>query len=92
MADDVINGHAVPAGALVLLAAKLFQADPAFWANPESFDPEHFHPEAAARRHPCVWLPFGAGQRFCLGKDFALIEGKLILAMTLQRFAFTAEE
>jgi cytochrome P450 len=92
VADDLINGHPVPAGAFVLLAAKLYQADPTFWANPDLFDPEHFRPEAAARRHACAWLPFGAGQRFCLGKDFAMIEGKLILAMTLQRFAFMAAE
>jgi cytochrome P450 len=89
VAGDVIDGHAVPEGALVLLAAKLYQSDPEFWANPEAFEPEHFRPDAAAKRHACAWLPFGAGQRFCLGKDFALMEGKLILAMTLQRFDFT---
>jgi cytochrome P450 len=89
VAGDVIDGHPVPAGALVLLAAKLYQSDPEFWANPEAFEPEHFSPEDAAKRHAGAWLPFGAGQRFCLGKDFALMEGKLILAMTLQRFDFT---
>jgi cytochrome P450 len=89
LAADLIDGHPVPAGARVLLAAKLYASDPEFWANPTAFDPEHFRPEDAARRHACAWLPFGAGQRFCLGKDFALMEGKLILAMTLQRFDFT---
>jgi cytochrome P450 len=93
VAVDHIVGHRVPAGAYVMLAAKLYQSDPEFWANPETFEPEHFRPEDAAgapgARHPCAWLPFGAGQRFCLGKDFAMMEGKLILAMTLQRFDFT---
>ncbi|MDC0683390.1 cytochrome P450 [Sorangium atrum] len=29
--------------------------------------------------------PFGIGQRQCIGKEFALMEGQLILARLLQR-------
>lgn len=88
-ADDLIAGHPIPAGALLVLPAKLYHEDPEFWHDPERFDPERFRPENAAKHHPCAWLPFGKGQRFCLGKDFAMMEGKLILAMALQRFDFT---
>jgi len=90
--DDRIAGHLVPAGARVMLAAKLYQSDPEFWPNPEVFEPERFRPENVVSHHPCAWLPFGKGQRFCLGKDFALMEGKLILAMVLQRFDFMPNE
>lgn len=86
--DDVIAGHRVPAGTRIMVGAKLYQSDPEFWPNPGMFEPERFSPEKAATRHPCAWLPFGKGQRFCLGKDFALMEGKLILGMALQRFDF----
>lgn len=92
VADDVIAGHVVPAGARVMLGTKLYQSDPEFWPNPDVFEPERFSPENAASHHPCAWLPFGKGQRFCLGKDFALMEGKLILAMALQRFDFMPSE
>lgn len=88
IADDWIDGHFIPAGALVLLAAGLFHFDPELWPNPAVFEPERFSPENFAKQHPCAWLPFGKGQRFCLGKDFAMMEGKLILAMVLQRFNF----
>jgi cytochrome P450 len=87
---DQIDGHPIPAGALVLLAVGLFHRDPDLWHNPEAFEPERFRPENVAQQHPCAWLPFGKGQRFCLGKDFAMMEGKLILAMTLQRFNFAS--
>jgi cytochrome P450 len=33
------------------------------------------------------WLPFGVGQRLCIGKEFALLEGPLILAMLAQRYS-----
>jgi cytochrome P450 len=33
-----------------------------------------------------AYFPFGAGQRKCLGIDFALMEGQLALAMIAQRF------
>ena len=31
-------------------------------------------------------MPFGAGQRLCVGREFALLEGQLILARIAQRY------
>lgn len=53
------------------------------------FRPERFSPEQVKQRHPFAWAPFGAGQRLCIGRDLALMEGQLILALALQRYTFT---
>jgi cytochrome P450 len=74
---DELAGAEVPAGALVILSTYALHRHPAVWTNPERFDPERFTDGAAVRR---AYLPFGAGPRLCVGRDFALLEGTLLLA------------
>lgn len=61
--------------------------DPKVWARPEEFDIDRWRPEAEATRHPHAYKPFGNGARACIGRQFAMVEAKLALAMILQRFA-----
>jgi cytochrome P450 len=41
-------------------------------------------------RHRQALIPFGAGQRPCIGRDLSLIETQIILPMLLQRFTLAA--
>ena len=59
---------------------------PAFWENPDTFDPQHFAPEAVAGRHKYAYIPFGGGPRQCIGNGFGLLEASLIMACVAQRF------
>ena len=63
------------------------QRHPAAWDNPDEFDIERWTPEAEATHHPHAYKPFGNGARACIGRQFALVEAKLALAMILQKFA-----
>lgn len=45
------------------------QRDPEYWEKPNSFYPEHFLPEAEAKRPNYVYIPFSVGQRGCVGKS-----------------------
>lgn len=63
--------------------------DPHIWANPEEFDIDRWLPEAERARHPHAYKPFGNGARACIGRQFALVEAKLAIAMILQRFAIS---
>lgn len=87
-----IDGYRIPAGAVVASLTYLIHQHPESWPNPKQFDPERFAPQAESvtRRHPFAWIPFGAGQRLCIGRDFALVEGTLALAMVAQRFTMSA--
>jgi len=87
---DEIDGFAIPAGSLVGAVFYGVHQNPAHWEHPERFDPDRFTPERSAGRHRYAWVPFGAGQRQCIGKDLALMEAQIILAMIVQRYSFTA--
>ncbi|KAL7753724.1 hypothetical protein RI367_000655 [Sorochytrium milnesiophthora] len=36
--------------------------------------------------HGYAWIPFGGGQRLCMGQQFSVIEQRVLLAMLLQRY------
>lgn len=84
--DDEIDGFAIPAGSIVAPVVYAIHRHPDVWDHPERFDPGRFTAPRTGGRHPLAWMPFGTGQRQCLGKDFALLEGRLILARILQRY------
>lgn len=90
LADDTLDGFRIPAGTLVLAPVYAVHRHPEFWEDPERFDPGRFTPERVASRHRLAWIPFGTGQRQCIGKDFALVEAQLILARLVQRYTFAA--
>jgi len=84
--DDDVGGYRVPRGWLVFVIPYVLHRLPAFWENPEAFDPERFTPERNADRPKFTYLPFGAGPRQCIGNQFALIEAQLVVATLAQRY------
>ena len=86
LTDDEIGGYAIPAKSTILLCPYTTHRHPAFWENPNVFDPERFSPERAAGRLHFAYFPFGGGPRQCIGNTFALMEAQLILATVAQRY------
>ncbi len=84
--DDEIDGYHVAAGKMVAVMSQVIQRHPEQWENPHTFDPDRFLPERSEGRHKLAWLPFGAGQRLCVGREFAMMEGPFILARLMQRY------
>jgi cytochrome P450 / NADPH-cytochrome P450 reductase len=86
--DEVIGGkYTLKKGTFVTLLTLMLHRDPAVWGpEPEKFDPENFSREAMAARPPNAFKPWGNGQRACIGRQFAMQEATLVLAMIMQRF------
>lgn len=84
--DDVIGGYRLPAGATVLLSPYLLHRHPAYWQNPEVFDPDRFAPGAFAGGRRPAYLPFGDGERLCMASSFALMQLSLVLAEVMRSF------
>lgn len=87
--EDVdVGPYRVPRGSEVICWIYLTQRDPRWYPEPEKFRPERFEPAQEAARPKSAYLPFGAGQRACIGQMFAMIEAQLILATLVPRLSF----
>jgi cytochrome P450 len=89
-ADDQIDGYHIPAGMTIIGLNYGVHHNPGVWEDPERFDPARFLGDAPAERHKQAWVPFGAGQRQCIGRDLSLMETQIIVPMLLQRFSIAA--
>ncbi|WIM86471.1 cytochrome P450 [Candidatus Mycobacterium wuenschmannii] len=89
--DTVLGGrYRIKAGQWVLVVLPLVQRDPSVWPNPEEFDPDRFAPgRMRGRAH--AYKPFGTGQRACIGRQFAIHEAVLTLALILHRYDLAAD-
>jgi cytochrome P450 len=83
-ADTVIGGYGVPRGTLVVVSPWVTHRHPAYWSEPERFDPYRFVGERDRPRH--AYLPFGGGPRSCIGEHFAVLEAEILLRSLLGRY------
>lgn len=84
--EDEIGGYRIPARTTVIVSPYVTHRHPAFWDEPERFDPDRFTPERVAERPKGAYFPFLGGPHQCIGNEFAMLEMCLIVAMVLQRF------
>jgi cytochrome P450 len=86
-AEDVeIGGYTIPRGTEIVLWIYMTHHDPRWFPEPEVFRPERFTPENESKLPKNAYVPFGAGPRVCIGKQFAMIEARLLLATIAQQF------
>lgn len=63
-----------------MIAPWLFHRDPRLFEDPLRFDPDRFLPDREAALPRFAYMPFGGGKRICIGNQFALMEGQIILS------------
>ncbi|XP_054923749.1 cytochrome P450 3A4-like [Dermacentor andersoni] len=90
--DYVHNGITIPAGTSIVIANHYMSNDPAYWKEPENFDPERFSPENKCQVDPTVYQPFGQGPRNCVGMRFAQLEMKLAMAKLLAQYKLILDD
>lgn len=88
---DAVGDYRIPAGAVVQIAPWSMHRHPEHWHHPDRFDPDRFSEARGEGTNPWVYLPFGGGARICIGKGFAMLEAKMVLASILRRFAFVPQ-
>ena len=81
-----LAGHDLEPGTRVLIDLYNIHRHPDHWPDPERFDPERFSPENSRGRARYAHMPFGGGPHLCVGKQFALLEAQVLLAILSRRF------
>jgi cytochrome P450 len=77
-----VKGYTIPSGMQVAVSGALLHMDPSIFPEPEKFRPERF----LERRYGAFeFIPFGGGDRICIGQHFSVYELKVILATLLPR-------
>jgi cytochrome P450 len=84
--NTIIGGQPISKGTTVLLSPWVLQRDPRFFDQPDVFRPERWADGLAQRLPRFAYVPFGGGQRMCIGSGFAQLEVTLVLAAIAQRF------
>jgi cytochrome P450 len=84
--ETTVGGFRIPKGEVVMLSQWVTHRDPRHFADPERFLPERWEDGLEGRLPRFAYVPFGGGQRQCIGQSFAVMEATLILAAILRRF------
>ena len=77
-----LAGYRLPAGVMIAPGIGLVHARPDVYPDPSRFDPNRM---LGANLTPTTWLPFGGGNRRCLGATFAMSEMTIVLREILLR-------
>uniref|UniRef100_A0A8D1C455 Cytochrome P450 2J2 n=1 Tax=Sus scrofa TaxID=9823 RepID=A0A8D1C455_PIG len=85
--DTTLAGYHLPKGTMVLINLTALHKDPAEWATPDTFNPEHFLENGKFKKRE-AFLPFSIGKRACLGEQLARTELFVFFTSLLQKFSF----
>ncbi|HID0737769.1 TPA: cytochrome P450 [Campylobacter jejuni] len=86
--DAQVRDKLIKKGSGVVIAPWLIHRHEEFWTNPHGFNPSRFEGEYKKD----AYLPFGVGERICIGQGFAMQEAILILANILKTYKLELEE
>jgi hypothetical protein len=79
--EVAIDGYRVPDEVPVWLGIRQVQRDERFYDDPDTFHPSRWDETIREEIPDFAYAPFGGGPRLCIGRQFALTEMKLALAI-----------
>lgn len=86
--DTFIGEYFIPKGTIVLLNLRAVHRNPAYWKNPDEFDPTRFLTidGKLLEKNEDYFIPFGIGRRNCPGQVLGNVQMFLYTTTLLQNF------
>lgn len=87
--STMLGTESLEPGTMVVFSRDALHRNKHIWSNPDRFDPSRFDVDIPeAKRSSGAYVPFGGGQRICIGRHFAMMEIKVVLISLLREFDF----
>ncbi|KAM3835775.1 cytochrome P450 2K6-like [Vipera latastei] len=90
--DVKMRGYHIPKGSFIIPHLRSVLLDPEQWETPKEFNPNHFLDKDGKFIEREEFLPFGIGQRACVGQLLARVETFMFLTSLLRAFSFRLPE
>ena len=89
--DIQVEDRVIPNGTNIWIDVVGMHHDQALWGDDvNEFKPERFDGDLyGGCKHKMGYLPFGFGGRMCIGKNYAVMEYKIVMSIILRQFSFT---
>ncbi len=84
--ETTLAGKTLPAGTILIYSPYLIHRRGDIYPNPSQFDPDRWLPHHTTTLPRGAFIPFGGGNRRCIGDNFAVLEATLALATITSRW------
>lgn len=82
-----VDGYLFEKGHRLVIQTRIGAINDAYFTNAKEFNPNRWIAETRCPMHNTdAFMPFGAGPRFCPGRNLALLEMKMVLSMLFKNF------
>ncbi|WCJ29553.1 Cytochrome P450 714A1 [Euphorbia peplus] len=83
-----IGNIKIPKGVCTWTLISTLHRDPTIWgADANEFKPQRFEQGLSkACKYPQAYIPFGLGTRLCVGRNFAMVELKIVISLIVSNF------
>jgi len=88
--DTKIRDKEIKKGSSIVVAPWLIHRHEDYWENPNEFIPSRWESDVKIDKN--TYLPFGMGERVCIGAGFAKQESILILATLIRKYKITLKK
>lgn len=82
----VYKEHTLPPGTIISMDIPGVSLNPQVFPDPMKFDPERWNRSGEKERSEKYFVPFGKGQRICVGKEFATVSVYLTVANVFHKY------
>lgn len=80
--------YTFPPGTVISMSLRYMHLDPEAHPEPLTYNPDRFLNPAIREQTEKYFAPFNKGSRSCVGRELAMLEMKMTLALLVHRFKF----